>query len=345
MNVKLKLSCAILCAVMLIAGSSCGNKETNSSDVQSVSSKIASIENSSETKSQIASVSPISSEIISSEVTADVTVTSQTVSSGEVSSQLISSEEISSVSVSSIKEEEQTSSISIPIDIELLDNTRSGWGPGKVTNHNRPPYAVSNSQKYKDYNALFIGDDCKKVYLTFDEGYENGYTPLILDTLKQKNVKAVFFVTYDYVRRNPALVRRMIDEGHRLGNHSWSHPSFPSLSTEKAIEEIMKLHNLVKKDFNYEMTLFRFPMGEYSPKALAICKNLGYKSVFWSFAYADWNTNSQPDEAASLEKITNSAHNGAIYLLHAVSKTNTNILCDVIENVKNLGYEWSEFDL
>ena len=348
MKVNLKVSCVvILVAVMLIAGSSCGNKNVNSEENNSVSSKIVSTEASSETKSEIIlSDEKVSSLVPSSEVTADVTVTSQSISSEQIVSEISSSKEMSSVFVSSDNVAANTSSINIPIDVETLDNTKSGWGPGKVTNHCQPPYAVSANQKYKDkYNAFYVGEDCNKVYLTFDEGYENGYTAAILDTLKHKNVKAVFFVTYDYVRRNPKLVQRMIDEGHKVGNHSWSHPSFPSLSTEKAVDEIMKLHNLVKEQFNYEMTLFRFPMGEYSPKALAICKNLGYKSVFWSFAYADWNTSNQPDEAASLEKITSSAHNGAIYLLHAVSKTNTNILGNVIENVRNLGYVWSEFDL
>lgn len=230
-------------------------------------------------------------------------------------------------------------------DLNTLDNTCVGWGPGSEKNHARPSSAVSYNQKYKEYNAVFIGEDTKKVYLTFDEGYENGYTAPILDTLREKKVKAVFFVTYDYVKRNPELVRRMIDEGHTLGNHSWSHPSMPSCSIEEAREEIMKLHNLVKEEFNYEMHLFRFPMGEFSERMLATVKECGYQSVFWSFAYVDWNVDNQPDEKAALQKIENGAHNGAVYLLHAVSKTNNNILATAIENVKNQGYTWSEYDL
>lgn len=230
-------------------------------------------------------------------------------------------------------------------DLNTLDNTCVGWGPGSEKNHARPSSAVSYNQKYKAYNAVFIGEDTKKVYLTFDEGYENGYTAPILDTLRDKKVKAVFFVTYDYVKRNPELVRRMIDEGHTLGNHSWSHPSIPSCSIEEAREEIMKLHNLVKEEFNYEMRLFRFPMGEFSEKMLAVCKQCGYQSVFWSFAYVDWNVDNQPDEKAALQKIENGTHNGAVYLLHAVSKTNNNILARAIENVKKQGYTWSEYDL
>ncbi len=229
------------------------------------------------------------------------------------------------------------------INLTSLDNTCIGWGVGKTNPNERPSYAENCNLKYKDYNALFVGEDNKKVYMTFDEGYENGYTAPILDTLKEKGVKAVFFVTYDYVKRNPELVKRMIAEGHSVGNHSWSHPSIPSKSIEEAEQEIMKLHNYVKEEFNYEMTLFRFPMGEYSTRALAICKKCGYKSVFWSFAYVDWKTDAQPEAAQALQKAVNGAHNGAIYLLHAVSSTNNAILGQLIDDVENLGYNWSEF--
>ena len=223
-----------------------------------------------------------------------------------------------------------------------LDNTKIGWGPGSIREHNRPTSAESSNTKYAKYDAIFIGEDNKNVYLTFDEGYENGYTAPILDTLKQKNVKAMFFVTCDYVKRNPELVKRMIDEGHTVGNHSWTHPSFPSLSENDATDEIQKLHQLVREQFGYEMKYFRFPMGEFSEKMLDVCKKNGYRSVFWSFAYADWDTKKQPDEQVALKKICDSAHNGAIFLLHAVSKTNSNILPQVIDNVKAQGYTFAE---
>ncbi len=261
--------------------------------------------------------------------------------SSELISDIVSETASTQMTLGNTSENSSSSSL----DLSTLDNTCVGWGPGVVKEHQRPSSAVSYNQKYRDYNAVFVGDDLKKVYLTFDEGYENGYTAPILDTLKEKQVKAVFFVTYDYVKRNPQLVRRMIDEGHIVGNHSWSHPSMPSCSDEQARDEIMELHDLVKKEFDYEMQLFRFPMGEFSPRMLAIVKQCGYQSVFWSFAYVDWNVDNQPDETRSLEKVTNGAHNGAIYLLHAVSKTNSNILGDVIENVRKQGYTWSDYDL
>lgn len=240
-----------------------------------------------------------------------------------------------------VKELTQTTAV----DTSCLSSKKIGWGVGTVKEGERPYSAVSFNEKYKDLGGRFVGEDNKKVYLTFDEGYENGFTSAILDTLKDKKVSAVFFVTYDYVNKNPDLVCRMINEGHILGNHSWSHPSVPTCTEDDAKNEIMRLHNYVLEKFNYKMTLFRFPMGEFSEKTLAIAKNCGYKSVFWSFAYVDWKTDSQPDKAASLKKITQGAHNGAIYLLHAVSKTNAEILGDFIDNVENKGYTFSKYDL
>lgn len=251
---------------------------------------------------------------------------------GDVSSS-VSSESTSSQPVSSAD-----------TNLNSLDNTKRGWGPGICRNGNRSSAAVSYNNKYGKYNAVFIGEDTKNIYLTFDEGYENGYTAPILDTLKEKDVCAVFFVTYDYVKRNPELVKRMIDEGHIVGNHSYSHPSFPSLSVEKARDEILKLHDYVLDNFNYEMKLFRFPMGESSDRMLALVNSLNYKSVFWSFAYADWTTTAQPEKSYALNHIVDSAHNGCIYLLHAVSKTNTEVLGEAIDKIRANGYVFTKFE-
>lgn len=231
------------------------------------------------------------------------------------------------------------------MDTSCLSSKKIGWGVGTVKEDERPYSAVSFNEKYKGLGGRFIGEDNKKVYLTFDEGYENGYTAAILDTLKAKKVSAVFFVTYDYASKNPDLVCRIINEGHVLGNHSWSHPSVPTCTDDGAKNEIMRLHNYVLEKFNYKMTLFRFPMGEFSEKTLAVAKNCGYQSVFWSFAYVDWKTDNQPEKQIALKRTTEGAHNGAIYLLHAVSKTNTEILGDFIDNVRNKGYTFSKYDL
>ena len=218
-----------------------------------------------------------------------------------------------------------------------LRNETIGWGLGKDRDdRNRPTDAVRAEEKYSSLGGRFLTED-GKICLTFDEGYENGYTAAILDTLKEKGVKAVFFVTYDYCRTAPELVQRMIDEGHTVGNHTWSHPTMPELSSSEAKKEVMKLHEYVKDEFGYEMTLFRFPKGEFSERTLADVHDLGYTSMFWSFAYADWDTSKHTDPAEALAKIEDSTHSG-IYLLHAVSETNAQILGKLIDYWTEQGY-------
>ncbi len=231
-------------------------------------------------------------------------------------------------------------------EISSLSNESINWSFGGSTDESgRPDVVTAAQEKYKNYNVDFIKANDKKIYLTFDEGYENGYTPQILDILKAKNIKATFFVTMGYVKSQPELVQRMINEGHVVGNHSTTHPEkgMPSLSLSQQKADIEELHNYVKDKFGYEMYLFRYPAGIYSEQSLALMSSLGYKSVFWSFAYADWDPNNQPDEAQSLEKLTNKLHPGAIYLLHAVSKTNTDILSQFIDNAQRNGYEFAEY--
>lgn len=214
------------------------------------------------------------------------------------------------------------------------------YGMGNETDSsNRPLGAISAQKQYGGKGALFIGEEQnKRLWLTFDEGYENGYTAQILDTLKEKGVKAVFFVTYDYCEKNPELIKRMINEGHTVGNHTWSHPSLPECTPDELYSEISLLHNYVRDNFGYEMYVMRPPMGEFSERVLACAKELGYTTVLWSFAYPDWDVNNQPGKSAAYEKITSKTHNGAVYLLHAVSQTNAEILGDVIDYWKENGY-------
>ena len=217
-----------------------------------------------------------------------------------------------------------------------------GWGMGKELNEkNQPVESIRCNEKYADLNAVFIGKDEKVIYLTFDAGYENGNTAKILDTLKNKKVKATFFLVYDYVEKNPELVKRMINEGHIIGNHSYSHKCIPKLSTEAGTEEIMKMHNFMKEQYGFDMKVFRFPAGEYSGQAMSLVKGLGYKSVFWSYAYVDWVTDKQIGEQAALKKLTDNIHNGAIYLLHPVSDDNAAILGDFIDACTQKGYTFS----
>lgn len=225
--------------------------------------------------------------------------------------------------------------------LDSLSAKKVVWGYGSVKNHQKPSEPLSLDEKYKSLGAKWFIDGEKRICLTFDEGYENGYTPKILDVLKEKNVKAVFFVTYDFVKDNEALVKRMIDEGHIVGNHSYRHYSMDELDTDTAREEVTFLHNYVKEKFNYTMSYFRFPKGEFSEKTLGILKELNYESIFWSYAYADWDPDEQPAEDKAFTDLCEAAHPGEILLLHAVSKTNANILGKVIDDIHKQGYEFS----
>ncbi len=227
----------------------------------------------------------------------------------------------------------------LAVSAEELDRTSHGYGQGtEVDENNRPTGAEMFNDDFGQFGCYAMLEDNGEIYLTFDQGYENGYTEPILDTLKEKNVKAVFFLTGDYAERNEKLVKRMLDEGHIIGNHGMKHASLPTLTDEQVRTEIMSLHDFVKDKYNYEMTLFRPPCGEYSEQSMAVCNELGYKTLLWSFAYTDWDVNNQPDPTVAFDKVTKAAHGGGIFLLHSVSSTNAEILGRVIDCLKEQGY-------
>ncbi|MBR1739152.1 MAG: polysaccharide deacetylase family protein [Ruminococcus sp.] len=214
-----------------------------------------------------------------------------------------------------------------------------GYGQGVIVDErNRPVGALDFNEKYGSLGAYAIGEDEDRITLTFDQGYENGYTDDILDTLKEKNVSATFFIVQDYAERNPELVQRMIDEGHTVANHSVHHYSMPTLDEGSMKEEIMGFHEYMQENFGADMTLFRPPMGEFSERSLKAAQDCGYTTVMWSFAYADWDVNDQPDPAWALDKLTKAAHPGAVYLLHSVSATNAEILGELIDALRAEGY-------
>ena len=197
----------------------------------------------------------------------------------------------------------------------------------------------------EENNGICLGKDTEKIiYLTFDEGYEAGYTPKILESLKNNDVKATFFITAHFVNTQPELVKQIIDEGHIVGNHTVNHKSMPTLSEEEIKKEVMELHTVIYQKFGYDMKYIRPPKGEFSEKSIISTNNLGYKTVMWSFAYEDWNEDKQPNEESSKKKIIENLHNGEIMLLHGNSKTNTNILDSVIKEAKNMGYEFKSLD-
>ena len=194
-----------------------------------------------------------------------------------------------------------------------------------------------------EYDAYYVGDSNSKVlYLTFDEGYENGNTPKILDTLKEENVPAAFFVVKPYIKQEPEIIKRMVEEGHLVCNHSSHHPSMASIKdNEKFNLEFSEVEDEFKALTGKEMPkFFRPPMGKYSKNSLKKTKDLGYKTIFWSFAYKDWLVDNQPQEDAAIKKILKGVHPGSIILLHAVSDTNSKILKNVIQELKSQGYEF-----
>lgn len=225
--------------------------------------------------------------------------------------------------------------------IGKLSNEPVKWGPGTIQDElGRSTACTGLQEQYGKYNACFIGPEHEKtIALTFDQGYENGYTAPILDTLKEKGVRAVFFLTGHYVRSQPELVQRMIDEGHILGNHSDSHKIYcKDLSIEDSAADAIWMQDYLRENFGYEMRLFRFPEGEFSEQSLALMQQMGYKSLFWSFAYNDWDPKNQPDPEAARARIEKYLHPGEIMLLHSVSATNAQILPEVIDMIREEGY-------
>ncbi|GAA0085051.1 hypothetical protein UT300007_14900 [Clostridium sp. CTA-7] len=200
---------------------------------------------------------------------------------------------------------------------------------------------------FSELGAYYVGDTNSKVlYLTFDEGYENGNTPKILDILKDEQVPAAFFVVKPYVKEHPEIVKRMVEEGHLVCNHTSHHPSMASiLDNDKFNKEFTEVEEEFKTLTSQDMPkFFRPPMGKYSKNSLKKTQGLGYKTIFWSFAYKDWLVDNQPEESAAIKKILNGAHPGSIMLLHAVSNTNTKILKDVIKELKSEGYEFKSLN-
>lgn len=226
-----------------------------------------------------------------------------------------------------------------------LSNDLLAWGFRRGENHSQATLDAKSQLVIQDYDGISMGSkDSNKVYLTFDCGYEAGYTEAILDVLAETNVKATFFITAHYLNTASDIVKRMIEEGHIVGNHTVNHKCLPNISDEEIKDEVMKLHNAVYEKFGYEMTYFRPPKGEFSERVIKIVKDLGYTTVMWSSAYDDWDTNKQGREEYGKKKIVDNIHNGCVLLLHATSEDNSKILKDVIEQIKNMGYEFKNID-
>ena len=210
-----------------------------------------------------------------------------------------------------------------------------------------PPIGNAQSKELKQYDAAFLGDTQDKVlYLTFDAGYENGCTEKILDTLKQHQIPAAFFLVGNYIEKNADLVRRMAEEGHIVGNHTMHHPDMSKLGDKAAFsKELTDLEALYKETTGRDLPkYYRPPQGIYSEENLKMAQELGYKTVFWSLAYVDWNNDQQPTKEEAFQKLLPRTHNGAVILLHSTSQTNAEILDELLTKWKDMGYRFATLE-
>ena len=224
--------------------------------------------------------------------------------------------------------------------------TTGSWGLS-FRQEGAPPIGNAGKDQLRQYQAAYIGDVGEKVlYLTFDAGYENGCTARILDTLKEKQVPAAFFLVGNYIQRSPDLVRRMVAEGHTVGNHTMHHYDMSRLSDKAAFsKELTDLEALYKETVGQELPKFyRPPQGIYSEENLKMAQELGYQTVFWSLAYVDWNNDAQPTKETAFAKLLPRTHNGAVVLLHSTSKTNAEILGELIDKWKAMGYRFGTLE-
>ena len=231
--------------------------------------------------------------------------------------------------------------IAVTVSVFMGSSLETGsWGLS-FRQEGAPPVGNAGKDQLKAYDAAYLGDPTRKVlYLTFDAGYENGCTGKILDILKRHQIPAAFFLVGNYLEKNPDLVRRMVEEGHLVGNHTMHHYDMSKLTTKEAfVKELQDLEVLYQEVTGQEMPKFyRPPQGIYSEENLQMAKDLGYKTLFWSLAYVDWNQDAQPTREEAFRKLLPRTHPGAVVLLHSTSATNAEILEELIGKWKDEGY-------
>lgn len=223
---------------------------------------------------------------------------------------------------------------------KLIETAVTDWGLS-FQKEGDSPIGNADSDYLSQFDSYFIGDEAeKKIYLTFDAGYENGYTPAILEALDKHNVKATFFVVGHFLDKNKNLTLDILKRGHTIGNHTYSHPNMSSISDKASFEkELSKNEALYKEITGEDMPKFyRPPQGKFSEENLKMAKELGYKTIFWSLAYVDWNVDKQPDNEESINLLCSRIHPGAIVLLHNTSKTNSEILDKLLTKWEEMGY-------
>ena len=227
-------------------------------------------------------------------------------------------------------------------DLAIDTSADGNWGLS-FQQEGQAPVTNVTAEFLSQYDGYYMGDSSEKnLYLTFDAGYENGYTAGILDVLKKHDVKAAFFLVGNYLKTSPELVKRMVSEGYTVGNHTYSHPDMSAISTEDDFcEELSKLEEEYKSVTGKEMLkYYRPPQGKYSEANLKMAKDLGYRTIFWSLAYVDWYESDQPTKEEAFNKLIPRVHPGAIVLLHSTSKTNAEILDELLIKWENMGYKF-----
>lgn len=237
----------------------------------------------------------------------------------------------------------QTEGVLLPVMGNSMAEEAENWGLGFGAEGTKPT-GNATAEELKKYNAYYVGDDEDKViYLTFDCGYENGNTEPILDALKKHNAKATFFVVGHFLETAPEIAKRMTEEGHVVGNHTYHHPDMSTISDlESFRKEVEDVETLYKEITGKDMIkYYRPPQGKYSAENLKMAKELGYSTFFWSLAYVDWNADSQPTREQAFDKLLSRIHPGAIVLLHSTSKTNGEILDELLTKWEEMGYRFA----
>lgn len=237
--------------------------------------------------------------------------------------------------------------IALGVGIFASESLETGaWGLSFRT-EGLPPVGSANAATLASYDAAYIGDTTeKKIYLTFDAGYENGCTAKILEILRKHEVSAAFFLVGNYMEKNADLVRQMVQDGHIVGNHTMHHPDMSKITDLSAFQkELEELETLYEQITGQQMQKFyRPPRGVYSRSNLEMAQQLGYKTVFWSLAYVDWNNDSQPTAEYAFSKLLPRTHNGMVVLLHSTSATNAAILDELLTKWEELGYSFGTID-
>ena len=229
----------------------------------------------------------------------------------------------------------------LPVSGTAPAASEGSWGLS-FQEDGQPPAANATFEELAQYNAFYAQDTDEKImYLTFDCGYENGNTEMILDALKKHHVSATFFVVGTYIESEPELIKRMVDEGHTVGNHTWHHPDMSQIASMDSFrKELEDVESVYKEITGKEMTkYYRPPQGKFSETNLQMAKELGYKTFFWSLAYVDWYDNDQPTKEEAFDKLLGRIHPGAVVLLHSTSATNAEILDELLGKWEEMGYQ------